>query len=294
MPTFLTNQKLKYVFHKQYTLARYFSIFLTILWVYLLFSLPNNDLDIVFFDIGQGDSVFLKTPENHQILIDTGPDSMVLKRLSENMPFFDRSLDMIVITHPDLDHIGGIVEILKRYKVNFLLTTGIPGKSPLYAKFIQEISKNIKNGDTKILNLDAPSSFSFGDVKFNILFPYSQNFSKIVSDVNEYSLSIQVIFNGKKALFCGDISSEIEKKLILKYGGSLKSDLLKANHHGSKFSNSLEFLQIVSPETVVISVGKDNKFGHPHAQVLKNLFRAHVLNIFRTDLDGSVKIKFPN
>ncbi|MDX9970416.1 MAG: ComEC/Rec2 family competence protein [Candidatus Gracilibacteria bacterium] len=257
-----------------------------------MFCLPNNALEIVFFDIGQGDSVFIKTPENHQILIDTGPSSMVLKRLSENMPFFDRSIDMIVLTHPDLDHIGGIVEIMKRYEVDFLLVSGVPGSSPLYHKFLDEISERIENEKTQILNAEAFSSLNFGEVRFDILYPFSSVFSEKVKDVNEYSVSLQMHYAGKKALFCGDISSETEQKLFLAYGGKLKSDLLKINHHGSKYSNSPSFIQIVAPEIAVISAGKENNFGHPHLETIMNLYKANVSKIFRTDEDGSVKIVF--
>ncbi len=292
MPTFLTNQKQVFPFRKQYTLAMYLAISLSVLWIYLMISLPSSLLEIVFFDIGQGDSIFIKTPENHQILIDTGPDSMVLKRLSENMPFFDRSIDMIVLTHPDLDHIGGIVEILKRYDVDYLLVSGAPGSSPLYLKFLDEISGRVENGKTQILNAEAFSSLNFGELRFDILYPFSSVLSEKVDDVNEFSVSLQLNYAGKRALFCGDLSSETEEKLISVYGGKLKSDLFKANHHGSKYSNSASFLQIVSPEIAVISVGKENKFGHPHNQTIMNLYRANTSKIFRTDEDGSVKIVF--
>jgi competence protein ComEC len=291
MSTFLIDKNKEYIFKTQKKIAMYLAVCFIVLAIYLIKVFPNSDLEITFFDIGQGDSIFIKTPENHQILIDTGPDSMVLKRLSENMPFFDRTIDMIVLTHPDLDHIGGIVEILKRYEVKYLLVSGVAGSSPLYRKFIEIISSKIDTGETQLINAEYANRIFFGEVYFDVLFPFSSVLAEKVSDVNDYSVALQLNYAGKKALFCGDISSEIEANLISVYGSALTSDIFKVNHHGSKYSNSLNFLQMVSPEIAVISVGKDNQFGHPNIETLLNLNKANVSEIRRTDVDGTVKLK---
>lgn len=288
----LTNQHSEYVYKNLKRWTFYFLVFEIVLFSYLIFFFPNEDFYINFFNVGQGDSIFIKTPENHQILIDTGPDNIVVERLLDSMPFFDRKLDMIILTHPDLDHIGGVLDVLKRYSVDYILLTGAPGNSPIYSKFLDEIRKLNINDKTQIIIPVAEQRFFLGEIYFDVLNPFESHLAENDVEVNDISISIQIDYKNAKTLLCGDISIKVEKEMVKKYGSKLKSLVFKANHHGSKGSNDLSFLQVVAPKTVVISSGKDNKFNHPHVEALMNFYRANVEKIYRTDENQNVLINY--
>jgi competence protein ComEC len=264
----------------------FFLVFLIVVCVYLFIKFPDDKFHIHFFDIGQGDSIFIKTPENHQILIDTGPDNLVVERLLESMNFFDKSIDLLLISHADLDHIGGVLDVLKRYSVEYILINGVAGSSPVYQKFLDELEVLNQSEKTKIIFPEAGDIIKLGNVSIEVLYPFGSLLAEKGHNVNDSSIVLQVEYAGKKILLAGDISEDIEKQLIKKYGSRLRSHIFKAIHHGSKSSNSLAFLQIVSPEIVVIQAGKDNRFNHPHVEVLMNFYRVNVKEILEMTLIG--------
>ncbi len=284
-----TSQNDVFVYQKIKNRLLYFLAFQIVLIVYLIIYFPNNNFEIRFFDVGQGDSIFIKTPENHQILIDTGPDNKVLEQLLNAMPFFDRSIDLLILTHNDLDHIGGALDILKRYEVDYIFLNGVSAGSPIYLKLISELEKLNKSAISKIIIPFAGEKYYFGDVKMEVLYPFSSLLGETGHNANDSSIVVQIEYEGKKILLAGDISEEIEKILIKKYGSRLQSYIFKANHHGSKSSNNLGFLQVVLPEIVVIQAGKENRFNHPHLEVLINFYKVNVREIFRNDIDKTVK-----
>ena len=244
-------------------------------------------LEVNFFDVGQGDAIFIETPEQHQILIDGGPDSTILEKLGKEMPFWDRTIDLVILTHPEEDHLSGLIDVLKRYKVENILWTGVLHKAPEYdewQKAIEAEGANIKisKSGQKISWGDNPEDF------IEILYPFESLEGQGSKEVNNTSIASRLVYGKNSFLFPGDILEEVEIE-ILDRGVNIDSDILKISHHGSKTSSSLQFLEKVSPEIAVISLSKDNKYGHPHKETLEKL-ENYGIRILRTDQQGDIKI----
>ena len=242
-------------------------------------------LEVVFFDVGQGDAIFLKTPQGRQILIDGGPDSAVLEKLGQEMPFWDRTLDLIVLTHPEHDHINGLIEVLKRYKVDNILWTGVLQDTAEYREWL----KLLEGKEAKIYIAKSGLYVKPGLAEIEILYPFESLEGKEARDINNTSIVLRLVFRDNAFLFTGDILGSVEEDLLDRMGEKTDADVLKVAHHGSKTSCREEFLTAVSPETAIISVGKDNKYGHPSQEVLESLEK-YGIKIFRTDLQGDIKI----
>lgn len=251
-------------------------ITLLILNILIFFQKPHTDniLRVYFLDVGQGDAILIETPNKTQILIDSGPNNKVITELSEILPFFDRTIDIIIPSHSDLDHIAGFPEILRRFTIRNYLDSGFIDEDELN----NEIRLLVQNEDritTQQINrgekisLDVPHNISL-----EILWPTKDYETK---ENNDRSIVARLDYGETSFLFTGDASSDIEKILLNDFTSSSSSahildvDILKAGHHGSKTSSSLEFLEKVSPELTVISAGKDNKFSHPNTEVIDNL-----------------------
>ncbi|MFH1284504.1 MAG: ComEC/Rec2 family competence protein [Candidatus Peregrinibacteria bacterium] len=255
---------------------------------WLLIQLPDNDFHIYFLDVGQGDSIFIKTPENHQILIDGGgSDGGVIEQLGQVMPFFDKSIDLVILTHPHSDHVDGLVEVIKRYDVSNVLITGVYSDYAGYFEFLD----GIYEAGANVFFADSNENFRFADVNIDVLYPFDEIIGEYFENLNNSSIAIMASYSDKKILLTGDLEIEGEKALV-ESGDNLDADILKAGHHGSKTASSDEFLKKVKPETVVIQCGEGNSFGHPHEETLFNLEEAGVGKIYRNDLDGRVDIKF--
>ncbi|MBI4975261.1 MBL fold metallo-hydrolase [Candidatus Peregrinibacteria bacterium] len=259
----------------------------------LISQIPDNKFHIYFLDIGQGDSVLIKTPQNHQMLIDGGPNSSVIERLSGIMPFFDNSIDFIILTHPHADHVNGLIEVLKKYSVNAILMTGVSSKSPIYEEFL----RTVYNKKIPVFIAESKTDFKFGNVFFDVIYPFNQISGEYFENPNNSSVAVKVSYKdelsrvSEKILLTGDLQDIIESKLV-DAGIDLKANILKAGHHGSKNASSLKFLNKVKPDFAVIQSGKDNRFGHPHKQTLDNLKKAGVKKIYRNDMDGTVEFVF--
>lgn len=255
-----------------------------VVWIFVFIEAGQGRfLEIDFFDVGQGDSIFIETMDKKQILIDGGPDLSVLEKIGRAMSFYDRYIDIVVLTHPEQDHLNGLIEILKRYNVGAVITSGIVKNTDQYKEFIRIIKE--KNIPIYIAKLGGEIDFG-NNIKLNILYPFESIAGKEASDVNNFSVVSQLIYNNFKLLLTGDIEKSVENKLI-KSGLNLQSDVLKIAHHGSKTSTSDEFLKKVDALLAVILVGKDNKYGHPHQEVLDRLAS---LEIFQTGKDGDIEI----
>lgn len=249
-------------------------------------SLPDNAFHIAFLNVGQGDAIFIKTPENHQILIDGGPGNTISDELDDVMPFFDKSLDMAVLTHPQADHLSGLIEIFKRYKIDNVLLTGVNYDSFYYDEFLNELSVN----DVEIFMANEEMDFSAGGVFIDVIYPFEQLLLDDFKEVNNSSLTVLISYKDKRILLTGDLEEKIEKELVKKVNLS-HVDILKVGHHGSKSSSSIEFLQKITPDVAVIQVGK-NSFGHPTNEVMQRLKDIGVKRIYRNDLDGRVEFVF--
>ena len=240
-------------------------------------------LEVIFLDIGQGDAIFIETPQQHQILIDGGPSSKILEKLGKNLPFWDRTIDLVILTHPEKDHLSGLIEVLKRYKIENILWTGIKRDTPEYNEWL----KLIKKEGAKIFIAKAGQKIVAQKSIFQILNPSENLEGETIKNSNDTSIVIKLVFGENSFLFTGDISKSVEKK-FLNEKVNIDSDVLKVGHHGSKTSSSEDFLAVVSPIISVISSGKNNSYGHPHQEVLDTLGRYG--RILRTDLDGDIKI----
>lgn len=222
----------------------------------------NGVLKVTFLDVGQGDAIFIESPTGNQLLIDGGPDKNILNALGRVMPFYDRSIDLILTTHPDQDHIGGIPEVLKNYLVVEYMSNGATSSTGTSIELENEISKN--NIKTEIARTGDVIDLG-GGVFLKILYPNTDPKGK---DTNEYSVVAKLYYGDSTFLFTGDAPTDVEDYLAKKYGNELKSEVLKVAHHGSKNSLSPSFLSAVVPEYSVISAGKDNRYGHPHKEII--------------------------
>jgi len=263
--------------------------FLNILaWLVVYDSNKPQLLEVTFFDVGQGEAIFIETPSRNQILIDGGPSYLILEKLAESLPFWDRTIDLIVLTHPEHDHLAGLIEVLKRYKVENILWTGIVRDTSEYNEWV----KLIKNEGAKIKIAQAGQRINLStyevDRYMEVLYPFEKLEGKSFKDSNNTSIVAKLIFGENSFLFTGDAYKSVEKKLVDEET-DLASDVLKVGHHGSKTSNSEEFIGKVSPEIAVISVGEDNPYGHPHQETLDTLEK-YGIKILRTDKNGDIQI----
>lgn len=245
-------------------------------------------LEVNFFDVGQGDAIFIETPRGQQILIDGGPDPTVLERLSQEMPFWDRDIDLIILTHPEADHLSGLLEVLKRYKIENILWTGVVRDIAEYKEWEKLIQK--EKAKIKIAQAGQKVICSISNLEhcyFIILSPLENLEGQEFKDSNNTSIITKLVFGENSFLFTGDIYKSGELQLT-NQEINVDSDILKVSHHGSKTSSSEEFLEKVSPEIGVISVGK-NRYGHPHQETLETL-QKYGIKVLRTDLNGNIKI----
>lgn len=239
-------------------------------------------LTVAFLDVGQGDAIFIESPSGKQMLIDGGPDKRVVRELSRVMPFFDRSLDVVLNTHPDKDHIGGLPEVLRRYEVARVLDSGVESDSGTYGYYRQLIeTKNIEYTEAR-----RGQVINFGDGAYaEILFP-DRNLDGISND-NNASVIVRVVYASTSVMLTGDASQSIERYLVSLDPAELDSDILKAGHHGSRTSSAPEFVQAVTPQWAIISAGKNNSYNHPHQEVM-NVFASSSVAVLGTYDFGTV------
>lgn len=249
-------------------------------------SIPIEErLEIHFLDISQGDSVLIKTPSHQKILIDGGPDMSILDQLGQNLQFFDRKIDIMILTHAHSDHINGLIEVIRRYDVGRIYYTGVVHPSPAYFEWIEVIKRfNVPMEivkEQRILKLN-------DNLRLEFLYPFENISETEFDELNNASIVNKLIYKDKEFLFMGDAEAEVEQDL-LQAGIDLESDVIKIGHHGSSSSSTEEFLNAVDPKYAIIQCGADNAFGHPHLSVIRRLERLGI-NIFRNDLDGQVSV----
>lgn len=255
------------------------------------FSLrPNDKLLVSFFDVGQGDSSFIETPNHRQILIDGGPDSSVLSKLGRAMPFYDRSIDILIITHPDSDHLAGAVEVMKNYDIGLVLTNGRDCATKICAEF----DKIAKEKNIKITAAHAGQKIDFGNnVIMDIFLPAeakakadSTSLTVNKNEDNNFSVISRLDYGADSFLFMGDAEAKEEIDL-LDFWPNAAAEVLKVGHHGSKNSSNQLFLDKIKPKFSILSAGAKNRYGHPTIETLEKLKNIGS-EIFRTDLGGDV------
>jgi competence protein ComEC len=243
---------------------------------------PTCDcLRVAFLDVGQGDAVLIQTPDGFDMLVDGGRDSSVLSELTKQQPFFDRTIDMVVATHPDLDHVAGLVDVLERYTVNTILMTTNEGDSDAARAFAEAVPSE----GAKIIMADAGQMFQLGASTTIQVFAPTGDESKRES--NAASIVLRVVYGNTSFMLTGDAPLEIENYLVKTYGSQLDSDVLKLGHHGSKTSTSDLWLDTVTPTYAVVSAGIDNSYGHPHQEVMQRVFKRNI-QTSHTGTDGTV------
>src|SRR3989338_8483580 len=230
-------------------------------------SSKDGLLKIYFFDVGQGDAIFIETPNGNQVLVDGGPDNSVLQKLGKTMPFYDKDIDLVVMTHSDADHITGLIEVLEKYEVKNIVYSNIVRKSALYDAWQYAVAEE----GADIIDPMAGEIVDLGNgVTLTVLHPTESLTGKVLEKTNNDSVVLMLKYGETEILLTGDIEAKAERQIILS-GANLGADILKIAHHGSKTSTIEEFLYEVSPQVAIIQVGAKNRYGHPTSEVLKRL-----------------------
>ncbi len=247
----------------------------------------QSNVEVVFLDIGQGDSILIKTKYNQQILIDGGPDAKVLGRLGRNLPFYDHDLDLVIATHPDADHVAGLVDVLRRYQVSTFLEPGIKHDTGIFAALQQAVdSQQIEHRYAT-----GYARYDLGDnLWLDILFPDHSLVGQTLANTNDASIVARLTDGQVDYLLTGDAPLAVEAGLAAAYGAAMGSEVLKLGHHGSNTSSGDDFLDAVKPEAAVISSGRNNRYGHPHPAVLNRL-KKRAIPALRTDEMGDIRLR---
>jgi competence protein ComEC len=252
---------------------------------------PDGRLHVWVLDVGQGDAILVRTPGGHTALVDGGPGATpVLNAVGRYLPMWQRDLDLVVLTHPQQDHLMGLVELLARYQVGqvvqteFTATVGVQAQ---WLKLLQEKGVPVhyaRRGDS-IRFAGEP------DVWLRVLNPVSPSVKAAGrgGNLNDTSIVLQLVYGRHRFLLAGDVHAEAEERMALDFGADLRSDVLKVAHHGSATSSDPRFVRLVEPKVAIISVGLDNRFGHPAPETLQTLRYTGAL-VYRTDQNGSVEL----
>jgi competence protein ComEC len=253
-------------------------------WSHLLGNLwSREDMVVAFFDVGQGDAIFIEVPNGLQFVIDGGPNEILLRKIGKFMSFGDRHLDFIMISNPDKDHITSFGELIKRYSIGAVFESGTITTTAIYDALSNKIlEKKIpvyypKTGDTLVLDHEK-------NVVLTFLFP-DRDVSGL--KVNDGSIIAKLSYGEVCFIFTGDAPRLTEDYVASLYGDQIDCQVLKVGHHGSKTSSSPYFVSKVSPDYSIISVGKDNKYGHPHIETISTL-EDKKSRLLRTDTDGDI------
>ncbi len=243
---------------------------------------PAGELCVVFLNVGQGDSIFIESPTGKQLLVDGGPDGAVLGELAAVMGFFDKDLDYVLMTHPDSDHVAGFLDVFETYDVANVIRTENESDTKVWSAV--ETAMNEEGVEIHYARRGQLYDLG-GGAKLEILFP---DIDPSTIESNTSSIVAKLTYGDTSFMFTGDSPKAIEEYLVLAEGEHLKSDVLKAGHHGSRTSTSEMWLDEVQPQYAVISAGKDNKYGHPHQEVTDMLFNYGVTT-FNTAEVGRVE-----
>lgn len=264
-------------------LSKYFFIVTLIVVLSIPLTTVNaqvgQKMDVHLIDVGQGDSILIKTPHDKIILIDGGPPEAGKTVVDYLQNQHIHTIDLMITTHPHIDHIGGLPEVMENFPVKRILDSGRIHATLTYAKYINQIRKQkipmtIAEANTYI-ELDPLLSIKI----LNAHHPFKNN--------NQSSIALQISYDEINFLFLGDIEAEQERKIA--QSNDIDADFLKVAHHGSKTSSSLSFLQQVEPQVALLTYSKNNRYGHPVQQVIENLQKTKA-QIYSTAVFGHVTI----
>lgn len=250
-------------------------LFLSLIFLVVIFwiTLPSKKVKVIFCDVGQGDATLVMY-KNWQMLIDAGPNNKkVLTCLERNIPFWDKRIEVFLITHGDSDHSGGALDVFNYYEVVNFYSNGDLSKE-IEQKYYSIKLNTFDVIKTNMINFDVVNS--------------AQNYKNSM-DSNEKSIAGILSYKDMKIFMSGDITIDVERRLVWQKILKDKVDILKVSHHGSKEATSDELLNVLSPKMAVISVGLKNKFGHPTKEVLDRL-KEKGIKIKRTDINREVHV----
>ncbi|MDZ4226334.1 MAG: MBL fold metallo-hydrolase [Patescibacteria group bacterium] len=270
--------------YRQYVVLGMLALVTLGIWAAVFAEERSGVLTVAVLDVGQGDSIFIESPTGVQIIVDGGPDASLLRELPGVMGSFDRSVDAIIETHPDADHIAGFVDLLDRYEVGAFLEPGIPKETLTFEVLQQKVGKH------EIPHLLARRGMRLligGGAELEVLYPDTDVSELSSSKANEGGIVMKLTYGEATMLLMADVSSKIETYLVGLDGETLDTDLLKVGHHGSRTSTSDAFVKAVTPAAAVISVGGDNTYGHPTSDVINTLISNNV-PVLRTDQEGTI------
>jgi len=252
--------------------------------LYLLWFPKPPQLEVHVLDVGQGDAILIEVPGGVDLLIDGGPDRSVMRQLPRKLGLFDRHIDVVVATHPDKDHIAGLTDAFKRYDVDHYIESGVVRESPFSEALDAAASEE---PGLKRYTARRGMRITLGEgVYADVLFP-DRDVSRVES--NDGSVTLRLVYGETSFLFAGDLSAKVEDYIVSLEGSALKTDVLKASHHGSKTSTSETWLSTVDPAFVVISAGRDNSYGHPAPDVVERI-RASGARILTTIEEGTITL----
>lgn len=238
-------------------------------------------VEVHVLDVGQGDATYIETPDGVQVLIDGGADRRVLDQLSAHMAPLDRQLDMVIATHPHNDHIGGLVDVLRRFQVEHLLITENQLDTQTSDRFFVQVEQE-KEAGAKVYYARAGQKFALGaTTTLQVLSPV---YNPSEMDADTASIVMRVEHGEAALLLTGDAPQSIEHYLVERQGTALSSDVLKLGHHGSRTSSAGSFLELVDPVYAVTSAAADSRHGHPHAEVLERVAQNGIIH--HTTQDG--------
>ena len=275
---------------KQFFLVLIFLLILSNFFIWKeIFDFSKGLINVIFFDVGQGDAIFIETSQGHQILIEGGPGKKVLEKLNKNIPFWDRTIDLIILTHPDADHLSGLNYVLQNYNIKNILWNGEKKETQTFKDWEKNLTKEKEKNNTNIVIAQKGQRIKASDAVFYILYPFNDLEQEIFKqNVNKTSVVSKLFFGKNSFLFLGDIDQKTEKH-ILEENTNLTAQILKVAHHGSKNANFEGFLKQVNPDFAIISCSKNNPYHFPHQEVLEKLQKIGA-KVLRTDQDGDIKM----
>lgn len=248
-------------------------------------SAPRQYARLYFFDVGQGDGIYLRTPQGNDVLIDTGPGDVILEKLGRVMPSTDRTLELVILTHPHADHISGMIEILKRYQVGMVMLPKAGYESETYAYLLELLDEK----HTKIIAPTIGRRVVLDRaLVFDVYYPLVGAFGKSPKDINDVSIVGRLAYGNMDVLLSGDAGKDVEV-LLERLGLPLDVEILKVGHHGSRHSTGGALITQTTPDYAVISAGK-NSYGHPHEEVL-GILMENKIPILRTDEHGDISFR---
>ena len=248
----------------------------------------SGTLTFAVLNIGQGDALYIEGPTGVQVLVDGGPDSSVLTQLPAVMPLLDRTLDAVVATHPDADHIGGLVDVLQRYTVGAFIEPGITKHNATNDKLEAEVASESVPRYTARRGMWLDLG---GGARLKILYPDWDVTHMDLKKDNDGGIVAHLVYGNTSVLLTADTSSAVEEHLIaISTTTELQSTILKVAHHGSRFSSEPAFVSEISPQVAVISVGAHNTYGHPTPQTLSTLTSLNI-PVLRSDQEGTIVFK---